>query len=232
MEHIGEEKDLGVHVDCDLKFEIHIAEKIKKANAMLGLIQRSFTSLSADIVMPLYKCFVRHHLENNAAVWGGNLSRPQIDAIEKVQMRATAMIEGMKEMEYSSRLEQLKLPTLVYRRARGRMIEVWRHFHTHDAAVARPMFELAVSQRHPLQIRRGPVLYKHRSVQANSFYHFAPLGYNLLYKDTRTSENMDTFKARLDREWKDSPILYDYKKLLTHINTRRDTNTETGLQED
>ena len=99
LEHIGEEKDLGVHVDCDLKFEIHIAEKIKKANAMLGLIQRSFTSLSADIVMPLYKCFVRHHLENNAAVWGGNLSRPQIDAIEKVQMRATAMIEGMKEME-------------------------------------------------------------------------------------------------------------------------------------
>ena len=114
LEHIGEEKDLGVYVDCDLKFETHVADKVKKANSMLGLIQRSFTFLSVDIVLPLYKCFVRHHLENNAAVWSGNLSKPQIDVIEKVQMRATAMIEGFKHLEYSARLEKLKLPSLVY----------------------------------------------------------------------------------------------------------------------
>ena len=132
------------------------------------------------------------------------------------------MIEGFKHLEYSARLEKLKLPSLVYRRARGRMIEVWRHFHAHDNAVARPMFELVISQRYPLKIRRGPVQYKYKQVQANFFYHFAPLGWNLLSSDTRTSENMDTFKARLDREWKNSPILYNYDKLATHVNSRRE----------
>ena len=76
--------------------------------------QRSFTFLSADIVLPLYKCFLWHYLENNAAVWSGNLAKPQIDAIEKLQMRAIAMIEGFKHLEYSARLEKLKLPSLVY----------------------------------------------------------------------------------------------------------------------
>ena len=79
------------------------------------------------------------------------------------------MIEGFKHLEYSARLEKLKLPSLVYRRARGRMIEVWRHFHAHDNAVARPMFELVISQRYPLKIRRGPVQYKYKQVQANFF---------------------------------------------------------------
>ena len=76
-------RTFGVYVNCDLKFETHVADKVKKANSMLGLIQRSFTFLSVDIVLPLYKCFVLHYLENNAAVWSGNLAKPQIDAIEK-----------------------------------------------------------------------------------------------------------------------------------------------------
>ena len=112
------------------------------------------------------------------------------------------------------------------------MIEVWRHFHSHDNAVARPMSEISIFQRYPLKIRRGPVQYKYKQVQANFFYHFVPLGRNLLSSDTRTSDNMDTFKARLDREWKNSPILYNYDKLATHVNTRREADAETGLQDD
>ena len=32
LEHVDEEKDLGVYVDSNLKFETHLAEKLKKAN--------------------------------------------------------------------------------------------------------------------------------------------------------------------------------------------------------
>ena len=34
LKHIGEMKDLGVNVYCDLKFETHFADKVKKANSM------------------------------------------------------------------------------------------------------------------------------------------------------------------------------------------------------
>ena len=42
LEHVFEEKDLGVILDPELKFEEHIAAKVKKANSMMGLIRRSF----------------------------------------------------------------------------------------------------------------------------------------------------------------------------------------------
>ena len=57
------EKDLGIIIDTDLTFDVHVSEKIKKANNMLGLIRRSFCCLNADILLPLYKAFVRHLLE-------------------------------------------------------------------------------------------------------------------------------------------------------------------------
>jgi len=45
-----------------------------------------------------------------------------IKNIEKVQKRATKLIIPLKHLTYKERLEQLKLPTLKYRQARGDMI--------------------------------------------------------------------------------------------------------------
>lgn len=39
LEHVIKGKDLGIIIDFELKFEDHITTKIKKANAMVGLIQ-------------------------------------------------------------------------------------------------------------------------------------------------------------------------------------------------
>ena len=124
LEHVFEEKDLGIIIDTDLIFDVHVSEKIKKANNMLGLIRRYFCCLNADILLPLYRVFVRHLLDYGAPVWSGRLKRSQIRAMEKIQMRATEMIEGMSYIDYGEKLKLLRLPTLSYRRARGEMIEV------------------------------------------------------------------------------------------------------------
>ena len=47
----------------------------------------------------------------------------------KVQRRATKHIPGMKDLPYLERLNILKLPTVVYRRARGDMIETFKLLH-------------------------------------------------------------------------------------------------------
>ena len=47
LEHVFEEKDLDVTIDSDLTFEDRISLKVKKANTLVGLIQRSFSSLSS-----------------------------------------------------------------------------------------------------------------------------------------------------------------------------------------
>ena len=74
---------------------------------MLGLMRRSLSCLNSDILLPLYKTFVRHLVEYGAPVWSGSMKRSQIRAIEKIQIRATEMIEGMSYIDYGERLKFL-----------------------------------------------------------------------------------------------------------------------------
>ena len=38
---VQSEKDIGVVIDCDLSFDIHIAEKVNKATRLVNIIRRS-----------------------------------------------------------------------------------------------------------------------------------------------------------------------------------------------
>ena len=50
-----------------------------------------------------------------------------IDSVESVQRKATKMIPGYSDISYEDRLRHRQLPTLVYRRARGDMINVYKY---------------------------------------------------------------------------------------------------------
>lgn len=47
LETIKLEKDLGVHIDDELKFKEHILIQVEKANKLLGLLRRGFTTLDS-----------------------------------------------------------------------------------------------------------------------------------------------------------------------------------------
>ena len=59
LQNVKLTKDLGVIIDNQLTFNEHIAEKIKKANCMLGLIKRNFRYLDEYTFILLYKSLVR-----------------------------------------------------------------------------------------------------------------------------------------------------------------------------
>ena len=48
------EKDLGILVDQNLSFELHILDKIKKANRILGLLKRNFKHMGSNAFIMLY----------------------------------------------------------------------------------------------------------------------------------------------------------------------------------
>ena len=52
-------KDLGVIVENHLTFSKHIAEKVNKANQIMGLIRRTFVFLDKHNFILLYKSLVR-----------------------------------------------------------------------------------------------------------------------------------------------------------------------------
>ncbi|KAG7163715.1 hypothetical protein Hamer_G002947 [Homarus americanus] len=57
------EKDIGVVIDDKLTFSDHLAEKINKANKIVGTIRRTFVHLDAPIFKALYTALVRPRLE-------------------------------------------------------------------------------------------------------------------------------------------------------------------------
>ena len=63
LQVVNEEKDLGVLVTDDLKWENQCVATVKQANKVLGMIKRSLTDRTKETIMALYKPLVRPHLE-------------------------------------------------------------------------------------------------------------------------------------------------------------------------
>ena len=211
IEHVFDEKDLGITIDSELKFEDHISLKLKKANNMVGLIRRSFSHLRCDLFKQLYISFVRPHLEYAQAVWSSHL-RKHINMIENAQMRATKLLDGMGNLNYAERLKKLDLPTLVYRRARGDMIEIYKHFHTYDGEMPssfqprnRP------SRKHDFQLYQRTQKDGKRGVQSNFLYYRSSKIWNELPKEVTHAKSMNMFKNALDRYWVNETTKFDHR---------------------
>ena len=75
MAYTEEEKDLGVVIDGKLDFEKHINININKACGIMAVIRRSFVSLNGVNFVPLYKRFVRSHLEYASCIYGHHIKK-------------------------------------------------------------------------------------------------------------------------------------------------------------
>jgi len=91
LKRVEAQRDLGVLIACDARFNEHIYAQVSKANKMLGFIRRSLSS-RGDQFLPtfrsLYVALVRSHLEYASEIWSPK-SVTLIKLIEGVQRRAT-----------------------------------------------------------------------------------------------------------------------------------------------
>lgn len=104
LKNVQVEKDIGIHVDYKLEFDIHTSDQINKSNNILNLIRRYFQYLNKEKFLPLYKALLIPHLEQENTVWSP-LKLKYIDAIEHVQQRATSMLPSLRVLTYPERWE-------------------------------------------------------------------------------------------------------------------------------
>ena len=66
----------------------------KKANVIFGMIKRNIVFKSKKVIVKLYKALVRPRLEFSVQAWCP-YPRKDIDMLERVQRRATKLIDGL-----------------------------------------------------------------------------------------------------------------------------------------
>ena len=204
LEHVYTEKDLGVTIDENLSFEDHISTKVRVANAIVGQIRSSFTFLDGPTFKRLYTAFVRPHLEYGQSAWSPHLLK-YVNMLENVQIRATKLVDGFGSLDYEERLRKLDLPTLKYRRRRGDMINIFKHFNTYDQDALSNSFipRQRTTRTHKLQMLEKVPKDGCRGLQSNGFYHRTPKLWNSLPKKVAEAKSINAFKNALDEYWKE-----------------------------
>ena len=178
-------------------------EAVSKASRVLGMMRRQFKVLDKESFLIIYKGFIRPHLEYAIQAWSPYLRR-DIDCLEKVQRRATKILDGLRNLPHESRLKRLKLTSLEKRRHRGDLIEVYKiltgkegvnpnHFFTLDKRAYNTRgYELKLfTNRSRLDLRK------------NFFGQHVVSHWTNLPGTVIKAESVNSFKNRLDQceEW-------------------------------
>ena len=151
--------------------------------------------------LSLYQTLVRPQMEYCPQVWSPYLKK-DISILEKVQRRATKLVPELKDLPYDERLRQLKLYPLQERRLRGDMITVFK--------ILRGMIETNRDQLLPLITSPNYNTRSHNfqlkgklaasNMRKNFFSQRIILPWNSLSNHTISSETVEIFKRRYDKE--------------------------------
>ena len=186
-----------------LTWSEHIANSTKKANRMIGIIKRTFSHMNKDIFLSLYRTFIRPHLEYCPEVWSPYLVK-DTSVLEKVQHRATKLVPECRHLSYEERLEYLGLFPLIDRRLRGDMITTYKilnGFINADSQKLTPVLSPGYSQ---IRTRSRNQQLASKVPRTNMRKHFFTnrivLPWNTLSSEIISSESVDLFKARYDKE--------------------------------
>ena len=197
LKSTNEEKDLGILVDNELKFHRQTAAAVKKANASIGMIKKSFSLLDHSIVPLLYKSLVRPHLEYANLIWGP-FYKGDIKLVEKIQRRSTKMIDELKSLPYVDRLRSLNLPSLQYRRRRSDLIFAHKIFNGQVKVKPEKIFTMATRtiRGHPFRLRKKRTT---TALSSNSFSNRIVNDWNGLPEDIVATQSLDLFKSKVDK---------------------------------
>jgi hypothetical protein len=198
LKHSERERDLGVIIDKTMKFSEQVNSAVGKANSVLGMIKRNITCKNKNVITKLYKSLVRPILEYCVQVWRPHL-RKDIDKMERVQHRATRMMEECKGLCYEDRLKVTGLMSLEDRRTRGDMIEVFKIIKGINKSDMSNWFQLANSDRtrgHKFKlVKRG----SKRDIRKNFFSQRVVNDWNRLPEEVVEADTVNSFKNRYDK---------------------------------
>ena len=212
----NELKDLGVRISADLSWKSQIRSVVSKGRSVSAWVLSVFRSREPEVMMTLYKTYVRSQLEYCSILW-----HPQtiedIESIEGVQRSFTSKILGLSDKNYWERLEVLNLMSLQRRRERYILIMMWK---IHKGFVPNDMkIEFRLSERRGLWAVLPGIPRRCRdrvrTQYDSSFAYLGPNLWNKLPKSINLLDKLQRFKSELTRfvlSFPDKPPVHGYAR--------------------
>ena len=98
-----EQRYLGITITKHLKWKKQIAKSCKTENRVLGFIARNFNYKTTDVKLPLYKFFIRPHLEYAVQFWSPHL-HIDIYKLERVKRKDTKVNPEIRNYSNQQRI--------------------------------------------------------------------------------------------------------------------------------
>ena len=115
------------------------------------------------------------------------------------------MIPENRNHSYHQRIQELDLISLVQRRLRGQLIEVFKYLNRFTTVSARALFDYDLNGR--TRNNGAKLIVKH--LNKSVAYHFYPIKiatiWNALPNEVVTSRTVNSFKNSLDKHWAENP---------------------------
>ena len=197
LKTVESEKDLGVYIQNNLKFDQHISHSVNRANKLVGLIKHAFSFLNEETLLVLYKTLIRPILDYGNTLWFPTLKK-DIRAVENVQRRVTKILPHLSDLNYEERLKKLKLTTLNYRRNRMDMIQLFKILSSIDDISSHELFEYSTTQTrgHCKKLNKPRSL---KTIRTNCFCLQTINSWNNLPEEVVMSNTVLRFKTLYDR---------------------------------
>ena len=191
------ERDLGIIISSDLKSSTQSCKAAAKANSILGIMKRTFTSRDPSLWKKIYTTYIRPHLEFAISSWNPSLTK-DIKIIEQVQRRSTKVPNSLRNLCYADRCKKLKLTSLTDRRTRGDLIQYYKIHNNIDIVNWFSPPKIAPPRAgNRAKLRRE--LVKNCNERHNFFTNRIVPHWNNLPEGVAASVSVNSFKNRFDK---------------------------------
>ena len=198
------ERDLGIIISNNMKYESQCNKASSSAIRMLNLLKHTFNSRDINLWKKLYMTYIRPLLEYSVASWSPHLQK-DIYMLEKVQRRATKTCYQIKQLDYETRCDALGLTTLEKRRKRGDLIQQFKFVNNINIVnwTVEPVYREPRVDRRPMLVRE---MVRNCRLRFDFFNNRIVGLWNNLPDHVVISNNVNSFKNNLDKFLSTNPL--------------------------